>query len=454
MRPPSRRCAATRRPLPADIVWRTERRLNDPDCKDASHPDRCAATAGKRYQQSRLGWAAQTFNDTCYESNGQSAPLRAVCERQYSWGTREGRLRSARCAHGRRRACARAARRASTGDCIWTWRPRRAGGKVETQQACLQGQAHHRARAVFARRAQSGVVGHGQAAGRPRVHRADVVVEDIFIVALGDSFASGESNPGPAGAVQRRRARWSTTRRSLRDDVAPRPPPKRGAAASGLPRPTTSSIRRCCRAGCMEDEVAERFYKLDSPRVPGGVREGAARWLSRDCHRSQYGYPFRVGIELALENRHRSVTLASFTCSGAEVADGLFLDMDPREGSARRAAPRCARSSTSSADLICRGGAAAHSSASYTLPIYAPGSTAISRAEHQQALVPAAATQAADRRRADVDRRQRRRLRRARGLFADRERRRPRADRRPGRQRRSASARRCRASTSTCSTSA
>jgi len=40
-------------PLPADIIWRTERQLNDPDCKDASTPDRCAATAGKRYQQSR-----------------------------------------------------------------------------------------------------------------------------------------------------------------------------------------------------------------------------------------------------------------------------------------------------------------------------------------------------------------------------------------------------------------
>ena len=33
-------------PLPADITWRTERALNDPDCQDASTPDRCAATAG------------------------------------------------------------------------------------------------------------------------------------------------------------------------------------------------------------------------------------------------------------------------------------------------------------------------------------------------------------------------------------------------------------------------
>jgi len=73
--------------LPADIIWRTERALNDPDCKDASTPDRCAATAGKRYQQSRLGWAAQTVGETCYESNGRPRRYSPRCERRYSWGT-------------------------------------------------------------------------------------------------------------------------------------------------------------------------------------------------------------------------------------------------------------------------------------------------------------------------------------------------------------------------------
>src|SRR5437588_10647124 len=73
-------------PLPADIIWRTERQLNDPDCKDASTPDRCAATAGKRYQQSRMGWAAQTLGETCYESMGQTPRYSPVCERKYSWG--------------------------------------------------------------------------------------------------------------------------------------------------------------------------------------------------------------------------------------------------------------------------------------------------------------------------------------------------------------------------------
>ena len=67
--------------LPADIVWRLERRLNDPDCKDSSTPDRCAETAGPRYQQSRLGWAAQTLGDTCYESAGRPRRYSPICER-------------------------------------------------------------------------------------------------------------------------------------------------------------------------------------------------------------------------------------------------------------------------------------------------------------------------------------------------------------------------------------
>ena len=74
-------------PLPADIIWRTERRLNDPDCKDASTPDTCATTAGARYAQSRLGWAAQTVGETCYEGNGRPRRYSVVCDRKYSWGT-------------------------------------------------------------------------------------------------------------------------------------------------------------------------------------------------------------------------------------------------------------------------------------------------------------------------------------------------------------------------------
>src|SRR5919205_1004907 len=52
-------------PIPADIVLRTERRLNDPDCKDKSTPLSCGNTAGRGYEQSRLGWAAKTQPTLC-----------------------------------------------------------------------------------------------------------------------------------------------------------------------------------------------------------------------------------------------------------------------------------------------------------------------------------------------------------------------------------------------------
>src|SRR5262249_10752206 len=97
--------------------------------------------------------------------------------------------------------------------------------------------------------------------------------------------------------------------------------------------------------------------------------------LSRDCHRSQYGYPFRVAIELALENRHRAVTLASFTCSGAEVTEGLFLDMTAREGASEIPGGRVRSQLDQLSDLICRG-PRSHSATS-ALPPYAHGTTRI-----------------------------------------------------------------------------
>ena len=46
-------------PLPANIVWRTERRLNDPDCADKSSPGRCLRdrAQGLRALAPRLGRA-------------------------------------------------------------------------------------------------------------------------------------------------------------------------------------------------------------------------------------------------------------------------------------------------------------------------------------------------------------------------------------------------------------
>src|SRR5207244_11489738 len=126
----------------------------------------------------------------------------------------------------------------------------------------------------------------------------------------------------------------------------------------------------------MDDEAAERFYGLGSPEFVAAFEKASARWLSRDCHRSQYGYPFRVAIELALENRHRAVTLASFTCSGAEVTEGLFLDMDPREGASEIPGGKVRAQLDQLGDLLCRG--TRSQTATYTPPIYARCSPQIS----------------------------------------------------------------------------
>src|SRR5215213_1721952 len=74
-------------PTPADQLSSLERRLNDPDCRDPSNPLTCANTRGARYEQSRLGWAAQTYNSICYDSQSNPRRYPTQCERRYSWGS-------------------------------------------------------------------------------------------------------------------------------------------------------------------------------------------------------------------------------------------------------------------------------------------------------------------------------------------------------------------------------
>ena len=217
--------------MPRDVVWRTERRLNDPDCRDSSTPDRCAATAGKRYQQSRLGWASADAERHLLRPQFAAAPLQPACERTYSWGkAREDYVLPE--AHTVTIWIAAEKLEGVTGDCTWMWRPRRDGGKVETKkQACNNKLTI--ARVPYSRdAATSGVsVAVTLPDGRQFSER-DVVVEDIFIVALGNSFASGESNPDrPVQFSPSREMVYDPT--LLQDEVAPGPQ-KRNPACEGV----------------------------------------------------------------------------------------------------------------------------------------------------------------------------------------------------------------------------
>src|SRR4030095_16286595 len=121
----------------------------------------------------------------------------------------------------------------------------------------------------------------------------------------------------------------------------------------------------------LEDEQKSLYYRGSSREFLTSFERANARWFSADCHRSQYGYPFRVGIQLALENRHRAVTLVSLACSGAEIGPGLFLEMSAREGTPAKVRPQFDQLT----ELICRG--APSRSGNYTIPMYKSGSTSI-----------------------------------------------------------------------------
>ena len=153
-----------------------------------------------------------------------------------------------------------------------------------------------------------------------------------------------------------------------RKDPPPAPSPSFSVAAGNEFDPKSLPKR------LMEDEVNGRIEWPNSPEFMAAFAKSGAQWISADCHRSQYGYPFRVGLGLALENRHRAITFVSLACSGAEVTEGLFLEMSAREGAQKKVASQFDQM----ADLICRGGAAGRTqTASYTLPTFSTGSTSI-----------------------------------------------------------------------------
>ena len=261
--------------VPRDVVWRTERRLNDPDCRDSSSPDRCAATAGKRYQQSRLGWAAQTLSDTCYDRNSRPRRYSAQCERTYSWGrAREDYVLPE--AHTVTIWIPAEKLEGVTGDCNWSWRPRRDGGKVESKkQACANKLTI--ARVPYSRdAATSGVSVAVTLPDGSQLAERNVVVEDVFIVALGDSFASGESNPDrPVQFSPSREMVYDPT--LLQDEVATGPQPEIPQVKGfGLSSSDPQTNPKVLPRRLMEDELAERFLRLSSPEFRTAFRSGAS----------------------------------------------------------------------------------------------------------------------------------------------------------------------------------
>lgn len=284
---------------PADIVVRMERALNAPGCDDPSSYEKCFASRTAAYREARLGWAARSLGETetCYQSGGGFAYSK-TCIRETGKGRRAEDYIAPK-HHAARVRLAEPERSQRKGaSCRWSWRssaPGEAPGGVTA--ACED--------AVVIDKVPypTGLSVTVAAADGLELARANVVVRDLLVVGMGDSFASGEGNPD-------RPATFHPTR-SIEYDGQDGLYPLRET------RPQVYGVQLAPGEG---ERAAWRPF-----------RRADAGWTSRDCHRSQYSYQFRTALQLALEDRHRAVTLVHLACTGAEATSGVFGEKPARE---------------------------------------------------------------------------------------------------------------------------
>jgi len=95
-------------------------------------------------------------------------------------------------------------------------------------------------------------------------------------------------------------------------------------------------------------------------------------------------------MQLALEDRHRAVTLVHLSCSGADVVNGLFVGLEAREhydpaaGKSKTVPPQFDQLTR----LLCR--TEARSAETYVLPTYEAGSTRVADRPFRMEWCPAA----------------------------------------------------------------
>lgn len=117
------------------------------------------------------------------------------------------------------------------------------------------------------------------------VAQSQVVIEDRLIVAMGDSYLSGEGNP----------------------DVP-------------------ADMRRL--------EPSERFQKAHWPSTLDPKRDpvSIAQWWDEPCHRSLLSWPVLAGLKQAAMRKQEAVTLVHLGCSAATAKEGLTAPQEDLPG--------------------------------------------------------------------------------------------------------------------------
>ena len=368
-----------------------------PTARTRRRPTAAPRPRASAISRARLGWAAQTARRDLLREQAPSAPLSAACERKYSWGTREGGLRPARGAHGRDPHRARAARRGASGDCTWIWQPRRPAARPRAKQHACNEQAHHRARALFAR-------SRAVPASSVTVKLPDgrELAEPTSWSRTSSSSRWAIPSP-PAKAIRTARCTFSAAREMvydpalLREEVA-RGPPKQARRAE------------------LRARLERRPVRPEGPAAPAAWRTRTGRALLRLVVAANSAAAFDkarravaqrrlppLAIRLSVPRRHPA--RAGEPPSRGDAAQLRLLGRRsdqrpvPRHGRARGLSePRrqgAARSSISSAISSAAAAPRPHAGASYTLPITSTAAPRSRRRRVTQALVPAASSASA-----------------------------------------------------------
>jgi GDSL-like Lipase/Acylhydrolase family len=216
------------------------------------------------------GWSATMFDKTCWDAKR----TRYACDELSDYLNPKKHVV---------RATLKDLADAQTVDCTWLTAPRGRGGRGKA--VTLPCDTAVRLEIPYPDGAWIKV----EIGGR-QVAEVMARVSDLFIVGMGDSFASGEGNP----------------------DVPVQLSPTRSVDYE----PANTKTRLAGYPARIGD------WKAIGDRA---FIEENSRWQDQACHRSLYSHQLRAALQLAVEDPHRAVTFVGVACSGAETTFGLFL---------------------------------------------------------------------------------------------------------------------------------
>jgi hypothetical protein len=117
---------------------------------------------------------------------------------------------------------------------------------------------------------------------------ATIALKDILIVSLGDSFSSGEGNP------------------DKKVTLVDYPFSNYANSSSGQEFPVREDLNTV-------PDNPEHFFQDLAPE-----------WTNTQCHRSIYSQHTKAALQYAIEHPHLTVTFLNYSCTGAEVYEGIL----------------------------------------------------------------------------------------------------------------------------------